>query len=68
MLFFSIFEFAIYLVKTLTDWSLFRLTDIQTLSAVVRRGSLEPAMWIPLLAGNLGAFAIGYRVFARRVP
>jgi len=68
MLFFSIFEFAIYLVKTLTDWSLFRLTDIQTLSAVVRRGSLEPAMWIPLLAVNLGAFAIGYRVFARRVP
>ncbi|MBL6722360.1 MAG: ABC transporter permease subunit [Planctomycetes bacterium] len=68
MLFFSIFEFAIYLVKTLTDWSLFRMTDIQTLAKVLRNGHLDPAMWVPLAAVNLVAFVVGYRLLARRTP
>lgn len=68
MLFFSIFEFALYLVKTLTDTSLFRLTDIQTLTEVLRTGHIDPRILASLLALNLGGFALGARFLSKRVP
>jgi hypothetical protein len=41
MLFFTTFEFAIYLVKTATHYSLFRLVDVQVFLKIHNKGVLD---------------------------
>lgn len=68
MLFLSIFEFAIYLVKTITHYSLFRLVDIETMVQITIRDSL---LWHveALFAGTVVAFyAASLWALKRRVP
>ena len=67
MIFFGIFQFAIYMVKTATDYSIFRLADIQTYVTMMRHG-LQPGVTLLLLALNILPFVIGLAVFKRRLP
>jgi ABC-type transport system involved in multi-copper enzyme maturation permease subunit len=67
MLFVTTFEFAIYMIKVWTHWSLFRLCDIQTLLDVIDHG-----LDVPLVGGLVLASAacLGASLFAfeRRTP
>jgi len=67
MLFFAIAEFAIYMVKTISDYSIFRVVDVQTHTTLLRYG-LQPGPTLVLLAANLLPFAAGLAAFRRRVP
>lgn len=67
MLFLGIFEFAIYMVKTVTDYSVFRLADIQTYMRMMRQG-LEAGPTALLVALNVVPFVAGLLVFRRRLP
>jgi len=68
MLFGCIFEFALYMVKTLTHWSAFRLSDIETYARILSEKSLD---W-PVAGGIVGITLISYwcglAVFQRRTP
>ena len=68
MLFGTVFEFAIYMVKTATHYSLFRLVDIEAHLHVLNTGSVEPKVAFGLLAANGIAFAAGLAAMKRRVP
>lgn len=67
MLFFGIFQFAIYMVQTITHYSVFRLADTQTFVTMMRHG-LEPGTTGLLLALNVVPFLAGMAAFQRRVP
>lgn len=67
MIFFGIFQFAIYMVKTVTDYSIFRLADIQTYVTMMRHG-LQPGATSLLLLLNVLPFVAGLAVFRRRLP
>ncbi len=63
----SIFEFAIYMVKTATDYSLFRLADMQTFREVYE-ASGPHLNWLWFL-GTIGVTLVAsLMVFERRVP
>jgi len=68
MLFLAIFQFAIYMVKTITHYSLFRIVDIEAFVGITSDNRLdwpiEGAMAGVSLACYLGALA----AFKRRVP
>ena len=68
MLFAAIFEFAIYMVKTITHYSIFRLVDIEAYVRILNRSNLDPLVTVCLIAANVVPFAIGLRQFMRRVP
>jgi ABC-type transport system involved in multi-copper enzyme maturation permease subunit len=68
MLFFSTFEFSIYMVQTATHWSIFRLADIETFGRIFSKEALD---WRPCSAFALfSALALGASLYAfeRRVP
>jgi len=68
VLFLTTLEFAIYLVKVVTHWSVYRLTDIEVYMKIMKRGELEPAKFWPLVAAT-GVFLVASLVsFSRRVP
>jgi ABC-type transport system involved in multi-copper enzyme maturation permease subunit len=67
MLFVTIFEFATYMVKTISDYSIFRLVDIETYMRVVESDRLDPVLCLPLLAVNASCYGVGLAVFRRRV-
>lgn len=68
MIFFTTLEFSLYLVKTLTDYSIFRLTDIETFARITSRGALAPAPTLGLALLSLALTAASLHAFARRVP
>lgn len=68
VLFFTIFEFAIYLVKTATHWSLFRLADLPTYLAISEKGGLDLGKTLPLLAVSALLVIFSVLAFERRVP
>lgn len=68
VLFFMIFQFGIYMVKTVTHWSLYRLADIKSFHHVLVRGELDWAVAGPMAAVNLAGFLVGYMFFRRRTP
>lgn len=68
MLFAAIFQFAIYMVKTLTDWSLFRLVDIEAYVNILDSGRLSFGVTAALVAANLVAYGVGLAFFRRRLP
>lgn len=67
MLIFAIFNFAIYMVKTVTHYSLFRKSDIDVLLRVYEAGPLW-GMWAVFAALSLGFYLASLAIFARRVP
>jgi len=68
MLFFTTFQFAIYMVKVLTHWSIFRLTDIESFQWIFSRGGLDWTKAAPLVV-MIGVCLTGSLVaFHRRVP
>lgn len=68
MLFFTIFQFAIYLVERLTHWSLFRLADVERFLSIQRTGSLDARVVAPLAAIVLVGYAASVVAFRRRTP
>jgi len=68
MLFGSIFQFAIYMVKTISHYSLFRLVDIEAYLNVLNSGWPAARICVPLLAANALFYALGLAAFRRRLP
>ena len=68
MLFASIFEFAIYLVKEITHFSAFRLVDIETFAAILDSSRLDLKIVLPLALVNVASYGVGYALFRRRTP
>jgi ABC-type transport system involved in multi-copper enzyme maturation permease subunit len=67
-LFVAVSQFALYMVKTVTHWSLFRLSDMQVLIELADQGtwngSILATLGVTVLASLAGALA----VFERRTP
>lgn len=68
MLLFMLAEFSIYLVQTLTHWSLFRLTDIDAFAWIGATRSLDWTKSAPLAAAVVVLHEIAQRLYARRAP
>lgn len=67
-LFVAVFEFALYMVKTATHVSLFRLCDMDVLLAIVEEHRLAPQPTALLTAFVLACLGGSLAVFARRTP
>jgi len=68
VLFVTTFEFAVYMIKVLTHWSLFRLCDLQTLLAVVDDEALDARLVGALLAWSVLCAFLARLAFLRRTP
>jgi ABC-type transport system involved in multi-copper enzyme maturation permease subunit len=68
MLFFTTFEFAIYMVKTVTHYSIFRLTDIQAYLDISLQNSLSVPTVVSMLAFSAVCATLSVVAFERRVP
>jgi ABC-2 type transport system permease protein len=68
MLFFTILEFAIYMVERVTHWSLFRLTDIERFMWINKNGALELRIVLPLCAVIVASYIASLIAFERRAP
>ncbi len=65
---FVIFNFSIYMVKTVTHWSLFRLADMETFLDIYESGALPvtfTAIFVVVISGCIWA---SLAIFERRVP
>jgi ABC-2 type transport system permease protein len=61
-------SFGLYMVKTATHWSLFRLCDIDDFVRIDRERTLDPRVLLPLLAVMALAYLAAQLAFRRRVP
>ncbi|GEM_PF-569465 len=68
MLFLCIAEFAMYMVATLTDYSVFRWVDISSYAEILSAQSLNGPRTATLVAVNVLAYVGGVRALERRVP
>jgi ABC-2 type transport system permease protein len=68
VLFFTIFQFAVYLVERVTHWSIFRLSDVERFLAIQKGEALEVRYSAPLAAITVGLFVAAHVAFARRTP
>lgn len=68
MLFITTFEFAIYLVKDLTHWSIFRLVDIDDYSKIVHTASLPMGYTVSMSVAILALIAASLFAFKKRTP
>jgi ABC-type transport system involved in multi-copper enzyme maturation permease subunit len=68
MLLFTTFNFAMYLITTVTHWSVFRLADINVFGAILDTRQLDLTTNIGFVAFNVLCIALSLFVFARRVP
>jgi hypothetical protein len=68
MLFFTVFQFAVYLVERITHFSLFRLADVERFLYIQRENSFEAWAILPPLAITLVSFAASLVSFERRTP
>ena len=68
MLLFTTFHFALYLISTVTHWSVFRLSDLDVYGDVLKERALDPVLFGGLVAFNAACVAASLWVFARRVP
>lgn len=64
----TIFEFALYLVKGITRYSIFRLVDFDDYGAIMSDRTLDPTIFGGLLLASLALYVAADRAFARRVP
>lgn len=68
MLFFTTFEFSMYLIQSATHWSIFRLTDIETFGRIFSRSALDWRTCVPFAAISALALCASLFAFERRVP
>jgi len=68
ILFVTTFEFAIYMIKVWTHWSLFRLSDLQTMIAIADDRRLDWSLAAWLLGASALFLAASLVVFRRRNP
>jgi ABC-type transport system involved in multi-copper enzyme maturation permease subunit len=68
MLFFTTFEFSLYLIQTATHWSIFRLVDIQTFGRIFSKDALDWRVCGPLSAISAVGLWASLCAFERRVP
>lgn len=68
MLFATTFEFAIYMVKVATHWSLFRLVDIEDYLRIYDARALDWSVCGWLAGASALLYAASYAAFRRRIP
>jgi len=68
LLFFTILQFAVYLVEGVTYWSLFRLTDVERFLEIQARGGLDPRIALPMLLFSAVFYVGSIVAFSRRTP
>lgn len=68
VLFLTTLEFAIYLVKVVTHWSVYRLTDIEVFMKIMKRGELDWSQVGPMLAVSAVLLMASLYAFTRKVP
>jgi ABC-2 type transport system permease protein len=68
LLFFTIFQFAIYLVERLTHWSLFRLADVERFLFIQQNGRLDLRVVAPLAGVVVLGYVASLIAFRRRTP
>ncbi|MFT4648314.1 MAG: ABC-type transport system involved in multi-copper enzyme maturation permease subunit [Planctomycetota bacterium] len=68
LLFLCIAEFAIYMVKTITNYSIFRWSDIQTYATMIGKNVMPMDRVVIMLAIQVVAFSAGFVIFRRRTP
>jgi hypothetical protein len=68
MLFFTVFQFAVYLVERMTHFSLFRLTDVERFMYIQRELAFELWAIAPPLLVTLAGYLGSLRAFSRRTP
>jgi ABC-type transport system involved in multi-copper enzyme maturation permease subunit len=68
VLFFMTFQFALYLVKTATHWSLFRQADLTTFMSVYAEAAPPAGKTLGLAAFVLACYVASLACFERRVP
>ena len=68
VLFFTTFQFALYMVGRVTHWSLFRLSDIDDYMSAYQDSTLNAAVAGPLAAVSVVCFIGAAVAFRRRVP
>ncbi len=68
VLFGTTFSFAIYMVKVVTHWSLFRLCDIDDFVRIDRERALDWSVLLPLFLVGVLLHGASHAAFRRRVP
>lgn len=68
MLLFTTFQFALYLITTLTHGSVFRLSDLDVYGAILEARALDLPLVGALVAFNAACVGAALYAFARRVP
>jgi hypothetical protein len=68
VLFVAVFQFALYMIKTVTHWSLFRLCDLDVLIALYDEGEWHGPITAALVGAVVLALAGSLAAFARRTP
>jgi len=68
MLFASTMQFALYLVKGITHFSLYRLSDLNVYSEILLRNELNLALVLPMVALIGVLLSLSLHGFARRTP
>lgn len=68
MLFVTTFEFAIYLVKDLTQWSIFRVVDIDDYSKIVHTARLPVGYTVGMSIAILVLITASLFAFKKRTP
>lgn len=68
MLFVSILTFALYLVESATDYSLFRIVDVRVFLEILKTKSFDWRMEGPLLAATGILYIVALKAFQRRTP
>lgn len=68
MLLLTIFEFSMYMIKDVTHWSIFRLTDVEVFARIGAGGTLDWRICVPLVLVSASSLFFAQVAFARRVP
>ena len=68
VLFVTVFQFALYMIKNVTHWSLYRLCDMQVLLDLYADGRWNAAMVGGLAATIVACLVASILVFERRAP
>ena len=68
VLFGTTLSFALYMVKVVTHWSLFRLCDIGDFVRIDRERALDGRVLLPLVLASLLLLGASCAAFRRRVP
>jgi len=68
MLFLTTMQFALYLVKGITDFTLFRLSDLPVYGRIMHDNALDWRLVLPMCTAIVVLVALSLRGFARRTP